>query len=120
VRYTGRAPFEARSVRCAGASTFVVEFTAPIDARSLGRADALAATQFTYHYWATYGSPEIETKGLEIVSREVAPDGRSVVLEIRGLEAPRIVALRMDGIRSRDGDRLLHSEAYYTLNAFPK
>ncbi len=120
VRYTGRAPFEAKAVRCTGRNSFEIEFTKPLDPRSVARPEALAATQFTYHYWATYGSPEIETRGLEIVSRELNPGGLSVVLRLSGLEAPRIVSFRMDGVRSIDGDRLLHPEGHYTLNAFPE
>jgi len=120
VRYTGVVPFEAKAIRIAGPDSFRVEFTKPVEKRSLERPLAVAVEQFTYHYWATYGSPEIETKGLAVESVEVAPDGLSATLRVPGLLALRIVAFRMDGVRSAEGDRLLHAEAYYTLNEFPR
>lgn len=120
VRYTGEAPFEVKEIRVHGRDAFRIVFTRPVDPRSLARPLAVAAEQFTYHYWATYGSPEIETKGLPVESIDVEPDGLQATVRLAGLLAPRIVAFRLEGVRSVDGDKLLHAEAYYTLNEFPK
>jgi glucose/arabinose dehydrogenase len=119
VRYTGEVPFEVKEIRAAGRDGFRAVFTRPVEKNSLARPLAIAIEQFTYHYWSTYGSPEIETKGLPVESIDVAEDGLSATIRVAGLVAPRIVAFRMEGVRSADGDRLLHAEAYYTLNEFP-
>ena len=41
-------------------------------------------------------------------------------LSVTGFHKGRIYDLHMNGVRSADGEPLLHGEAYYTLNRIPK
>ena len=50
----------------------------------------------------------------------MADNGLSVSLEIDGLKPYYVHELRLAGVRNRDGQPLLHPEAYYTLNRIPK
>jgi len=48
----------------------------------------------------------------------VGKDNRSVRLWVEGLQEGHIHDLTAAGVRSGDGQPLLHSKAYYTLNYF--
>lgn len=116
--YTGELPFEILEMRAAP-DGFILTFTKPVDADSAGEVSAYSMTSFTHHRWETYGSPEIDQRDLSIRAAEVGPDRRSVRLRIDGLRTPYVHELRAPGIRSDDGEPLLHSTAYYTLNVVP-
>ena len=95
---------------------FDLEFTKPVDPRTAGQPASYELTSFTYHRHEKYGSPEIDHKRHVITSVEVGADGRSVRLGVEGLRTGHVHELRLAGVRSSDGERLLHDEAYYTLN----
>ena len=48
-----------------------------------------------------------------------AEDGKSVRLYVDGLQEGHIHDLAAAGVRSADGQPLLHPQAYYTLNYIP-
>ncbi len=77
-------------------------------------------TSFTYHRFETYGSPEIDRLGLAITRADVAQDRLSVRLTVEGLRQRYVHELHLSGVRSVDGEPLLHNEAYYTLNVIPQ
>ena len=95
---------------------FDLEFTKPVDPTSAGRVGSYELTSFTYHRHAKYGSPEVDHKRHVITSAQVGADGRSVRLAVDGLRTGHVHELRLTGVRSSDGEPLLHDEAYYTLN----
>jgi hypothetical protein len=74
---------------------------------------------FTYIYRADYGSPEVDATTPKIAKVEVGQDGRSVRLTVDGLQEGHIHDLALPGVRSTDGQPLLHPQAYYTLNYIP-
>ena len=41
-------------------------------------------------------------------------------LAVPGLRKGRVYEIRLDGVKSADGDAVLHPEAYYTLNELVK
>ena len=53
-------------------------------------------------------------------SAKVWADGMSVELEVDGLRVGHIHELHAVGVRSKEGEKLLHSNAYYTLNKLIK
>ena len=117
--WTGKTPFEIKEMRAAP-DGFVLEFTQPVDRASAASADSYALSSFTYNYHQTYGSDEILTRQLKIRAIDVSQDGRTVRLRTDGLRALFVHQLIADGIRSADGEPLLHPDAYYTLNRIPK
>jgi len=116
--YTGVLPFEVLHMRVV-ADGFDLEFTKPVDRRTAGQPGSYELSSFTYHRFEKYGSPEIDRRRHVITSAVVAADGRSVRLAIDGLRTGYVHELTAAGVRSEDGQALLHDEAYYTLNRMP-
>ena len=116
--YTGVLPFEVKQMH-ALPDGFEVTFTKPIDTASAAATGCYSMVSFTHHRWEKYGSPEIEQKELTISKAHVAADGMSVRLAIEGLRTPYVHELHLNGIRSAEGEALLHPVAYYTLNVIP-
>lgn len=116
VRYTGRAPFEILHYRLLH-DGFLLEFTEPVDPASV-KEGAVSLQSYTYNYWSTYGSPEVDRRGVPIQGIETGEDRRSVRLRVlpEHLVPGRVYHLSAPGIRSETGSPLLHPEGYYTLN----
>ena len=115
--YTGVAPFEVLEMR-AKPDGFEVEFTKALDVESALRPEHYTMTNFTYHRWETYGSPEVERRELAIESIELI-DERTIRLRIDGLRERFVHELRLREVLSDEGETLLHPDAYYTLNVIP-
>ena len=60
--------------------------------------------------------PAIPAYGYSI---EVGEDGLRIRLRIDGLREMYVHELHAPGLRSRDGQPLLHPSGYYTLNRIP-
>ena len=116
--WTGRVPFEVLEMR-ARPGGFELEFTRPVDPTTAGAAASYTMSSYTYLLHSDYGSPEVETRELELGEPRVSPDGRRVTLEVDGLRAGYVHELRLDGVRSVTGEPLLHARAYYTLVEIP-
>lgn len=117
VSFTGKVPFEMKSVHLLK-DGFEIEFTKPI-APAQEKPIAASLEQFHYHYWATYGSPEIDRKALKTSDITVSPDGTKLTFKAAEMIKDRICEIRLRNIVSKDGDPLLHPDAWYTLNEFP-
>ncbi len=116
--YTGIVPMEVLTMKLTKAG-FDLTFTKPVDRASARQMAAYSLQSFTYNYWQTYGSPEEDRKAEKIESVQIASDGRTVSLTAGGLRRGRVYELHLNGLRSTDGDAVLHPEAYYTLNELP-
>ncbi len=117
--WTGKTPFEIQEMR-ARPDGFELVFTKPVDPTSAAKIESYALSSYTYEYHATYGSDEIQTQSLAIQSATVSEDGKSVRLKVTGLRPLFVHELVARGVRSADGEALLHPDAYYTLNRIPK
>lgn len=116
--YTGELPFEIHAVHLTR-DGFELTFTKPLDSTIADKLTAYGVQSFTYNYWSTYGSPEVDKRAEKVEAVHVAADGRSVTLGVPGLRRGRVYELHLDGVRSADGMAVLHPEAYYTLNNLP-
>lgn len=117
--WTGKTPFEIKEMR-AKPNGFELVFTKPVDKATASNLASFMMKSYTYRYHAAYGSDEFNTKDLKITAANVSDDGLRVTLNVAGLRELFVHELIADGVRSKDGERLLHSSAYYTLNAIPK
>ncbi len=117
--WTGKVPFEIHEMR-ARPDGFELTFTKPIDPATAGKAESYTMKTFTYLYRADYGSPEVDATKPTITKVEVGKDNRSVRLYVKGLQEGHIHDLAAAGVRSSDGESLLHPQAYYTLNYIPR
>jgi hypothetical protein len=115
--YTGVLPFEIRTMSLKD-NGFELAFTKPV-AQEWEQA-RFDLQSFTYYYWSTYGSPEVDRRAERIVRTTLSPDRQSIFLEVPRLQPGRVYELHIEGLKSADGQDLLHPEAYYTLNRLRK
>ncbi|MCB9782290.1 MAG: hypothetical protein H6751_04935 [Candidatus Omnitrophica bacterium] len=115
VSWNGETPFEIKEMRTKP-NGFLLTFTQPLDPASAGNPESYRMSSYTYEYHPQYGSDEIDTNQLKVLSVELKPDRRSALLEVEGLRRYYVHELHAEGVRSEGGEPLLHPEAYYTLN----
>ncbi|MBI3466269.1 MAG: hypothetical protein HY000_24915, partial [Planctomycetes bacterium] len=116
--WTGKTPFEIREMR-ALPDGFELVFTRPVDPTTAGDVRSYSLSSYTYLYHSTYGSDEIQAKTLPIHRAELSSDRLSVRIKTSGLRELYVHELLADGVRSSDGQPVLHPRAYYTLNRIP-
>ena len=116
--YTGVPPFEIHEMRLTK-DGFDLTFTKPLDQSAAQKLEAYSLSSFTHYYWGTYGSPEVDRKAEKVQSVTVSADRMKASLKVDGFRPGRVYELHLDGIKSADGDAVLHPEAYYTLNQLP-
>ena len=116
--WTGETPFEIQEMR-AKPDGFELTFTKPVDPETAGKIASYQLKTFTYIYQASYGSPEVDQTTPVIAKIEVGKDNKSVRLYVNSLVEGHIHDLAVPGVRSADGQPLLHPQAYYTLNYIP-
>src|SRR5262249_36985783 len=116
--FTGVMPFEIHSMKLAK-DGFDLVFTKPLDPHSAKRLAAYSLQPVTHHYWSTYGSPEVDRRGEKVQAVTLSADGKKVSLGVTGFRKGRVYEFHLDGIKSADGEKVLHPEAYYTLNEIP-
>lgn len=120
VRWTGETPFAIKEMR-ATTSGFELTFSQPLDLATALDSASYSMKSYTYHYSSAYGSSEIETQELDILSVESGINENSVRLKINGLRELYVHELSAHGILSKvTGKRLPSPQAYYTLNRIPK
>ncbi len=117
--WTGKTPFEILEMR-ARSDGFELVFTKPVDVASAEAAGSYALASHTYLYHSVYGSDEIQKRTLTIDEASVSADGLRVRLRTHGLRPLFVHELLAAGVRSRDGEPLLHPRAWYTLNQIPQ
>tara|TARA_R110002049_G_scaffold27321_2_gene94107 strand:- start:221201 stop:222763 length:1563 start_codon:yes stop_codon:yes gene_type:complete len=116
--WTGVTPFEIQQMR-ATPDGFELRFTKPVDVTSASEAESYEMTSYTYSYHETYGSNEINTKNLAVQVTSVSDDRKTVHLRVDGRRELFVHELIAAGVRSEEGEPLLHKYAYYTLNRIP-
>ena len=117
--WTGRVPFEILEIN-ARPDGFFVRFTRPVDPAVAARPETFDLQTYTHIYQEGYGSPEVDHTRPTVTASEVAPDGLSVRLRIQSLVQGHVHEFHVPALKSRDGEPLLHTRAYYTLNEIPK
>ena len=98
---------------------FELKFTKPVDPATAGAVESYALQTYTYIYQSSYGSPEVDHTQPTITTAVVSPDRMRVRLAVDGLQPGHVHELHSDGVTDARGLRLLHPEAYYTLNYLP-
>jgi hypothetical protein len=116
--WTGKTPFEILRME-AQPDGFLLTFTEPVDAASVVPA-SFQMKSYTYRYQKSYGSPEVEVAPVQISTAQLGENGRTIKLTCRGLRKGYVHELDASGVGAVDGRKLLHPQAYYTLNHIPK
>jgi hypothetical protein len=116
--YTGKTPFEIKTLS-ARHDGFVLQLTKPVDADSARQASAYKMQSYTYRLRGAYGGPEEDVAQHSFKAIEVSADGMTVRLRINPMRAGYVHELDAAGLRSAEGESLLHTKAYYTLVNLP-
>ncbi|MDB5306420.1 MAG: hypothetical protein JWO38_622 [Gemmataceae bacterium] len=117
--YTGVMPFEIHHVTLTPTG-FDLTFTKPLDPKTMTGVGKAFVGSYTYLYYSNYGCPEIDRRAEKVVATDLSADGMTLSLTVPGLRKGRVYEIRLDGAKTPDGEKLLHEEAYYTLNELAK
>ncbi len=117
--WTGVTPFEIERIS-ATPDGFRVNFTKPADPTTAANPDSYALSTFTHVYQQGYGSPEVDQTTPRVTRTVVSDDGKQVELTVEGRVQGHVHCFDLAGIRSAEGGKLVHQQAYYTLNEIPK
>lgn len=118
IEFTGEMPFEIQSIHVRPHG-FRLRFTKDLDAETARDPAAYRIEQYRYEHSGAYGSPELERKRLAPQRVLLGGDGRSVELLLGQLTTGRVFAITASGVRSKEGEPLLHPAGVYTLNEVP-
>ena len=121
LRWTGKVPVEVLTCRAA-ADGYRMTFTVPMDRATLEDVATYQTENYTYKLHEPYGSPEVDRQDVKVTSAIASEDGLSVELKLEGPGAMRIgyvTEFRMPGLKTTEGESLLHAEVYATLNEKP-
>lgn len=117
--WTGKVPFEIKEIT-AEPKGFKLTFTKAVNRKIASKPETYQLKTFTHMYRQGYGSPEVDQTVPTATRATVAKDGTSVIIEVDGLVQGHVHDFHLPDIKSADGEPLLHSSAYYTLNEIPK
>ncbi|MFT7643757.1 MAG: hypothetical protein ACI9G1_005523 [Pirellulaceae bacterium] len=117
--WTGLVPFEMKEIKIKK-DGFQIEFTKPVDATVAALAETYGITTYTHIYAGFYGSPEVDHTTPKVSKVEVAEDAMTVRVYLDKIEEGHIHDFDLANMKSKDGGKLLHKKAYYTVNEIPK
>jgi cytochrome c551/c552 len=116
--WNGLTPFEINEIH-AKPDGFELNFTQPVDVKSVKNAASYALRSYIYEYHHQYGSPIIDVKDLKIKGISVSADKKTVRISLDGIRQFFIHEFVLKGILNEEGEPLLHETAYFTLNQIP-
>ena len=117
--YSGKLPLEILTTSLTRKG-FDLTFTKPLDPATADKLAAASVGSYTYIYYANYGGPEVDRRAEKVTTGTLSADGKTLSLSVPNLKKGRVYEIRLDGVKSADGEPVLHPEAYYTLNELVK
>jgi hypothetical protein len=119
LRWNGKIPFEIQEMR-SRPNGFEFVFTKPVARNSAMDENSFSVTSYTHLYQSRYGSKEIDQRHHAVQPLSLSTDGRRLTLKVSDLRELYVFEARANGIRSTNGELLVHPDAYYTLNRIPE
>ncbi|MCY2963886.1 MAG: hypothetical protein NT069_09610 [Planctomycetota bacterium] len=118
LEWSGKMPFEINriTIRPTG---FHITFTKPVEPATGTSPDSYTISAFTHPYHGGYGGPEVDRFHAKVKSVALADDGLSAQITLDKLVEGFVYEFDLVGLRSHDGEELLHRNAYYTVNEIP-
>ncbi|MBI2925293.1 MAG: hypothetical protein HYY24_06260 [Verrucomicrobia bacterium] len=115
VVWTGQVPMEIATMSLTPRG-FDLTFTKPVDPATARDPAAYSLQHYHYHYHRTYGSPQVANTPVKVSEVTISADRKRVSLLLPELVTRKIYELHIRGLKAEDGSKLLHPDAYYTLN----
>ncbi len=116
--WTGKTPFEIKDIK-AKPDGLELEFTLPVDKALAQDASHYQVNGFTYHYHHQYGSEIMNMENSPIKGLIVSEDGMKVRLVLDNMREGYIHEVKVTDMLSYQGNNLLHTVGYYTMNNIP-
>lgn len=118
VRWTGRPAMEMHTVHLLQ-DGFEITFTDAVADDCVIEPGDVTLTQYDYDLWWEYGSPERNTRAVDVLGTQLSEDRRRLTVTTAGLSPAMVARLVLRGVRAEDGSPLLHDEFAYTINQLP-
>ena len=118
IDWNGVVPFEIREINIQS-DGFLISFTQPIDRQLAEKPDAYTITTYTHVYDGGYGSPEVDQTTAQVTKVVPSADGLTVRVFLQKVIEDHIHEFDLSSIRSSNGQPLVHTKAYYTVNEIP-
>ena len=119
IDWNGVVPFEAKEINIKK-DGFLITFTKPVDKEIAAKPDTYDITTYTHIFHGAYGSPEVDQTTAEVTEAIPAADGLSVLVRLKNITQDHIHDFDLSKITSQEGQALVHTKAYYTVNEIPK
>ena len=116
--WTGVVPFEIKRIN-ARPDGFLITFTKPVDPAIASDPATYSLSTFTHVYQQGYGSPEVDQTKPRVVQATVSEDRLQVDIKVEGLVQGHVHEFDLEPMREPGGGKLVHENAYYTLNEIP-
>jgi len=117
--WTGIVPFEIKTIN-ARSDGFRLTFTKPVDPAVASDPATYSLSTFTHVYQQGYGSPEVDQTKPRVVQATVSEDRLQVDIKVEGLVQGHVHEFDLEPMREPSGGKLVHENAYYTLNEIPR
>lgn len=118
LQWTGKMPFEIKCIHITE-DGFRILFTKPADPKTGSDPSSYHVSTFTHIYHAGYGGPEVDQTTPVVESVQLSDDGLEARLTLSEIQLGHVHEFNLADVRSREGEELLHHDAYYTVNAIP-
>ncbi|NND99975.1 MAG: hypothetical protein HKN47_21870 [Pirellulaceae bacterium] len=118
IDWTGAMPFEIKEIKIQP-DGFAIDFTKPVDRQLAAQASTYQLGTYTHIYAAFYGSPEVDPTTPTVRKAVVSDDATQVRIYLDKIVPSHIHDFDLNKMRSADGESLLHTSAYYTVNEIP-
>ena len=112
-------PFEIRHIRIIPQG-FRVEFTKPVDPESGGDPDHYRVTTFTHPYPGWLRRAGNRPNRSAVTAVKLGEDRRTAEISLATLTRGHVHEFDLEGLLSADGEPLLHTFAFYTVNEVPQ
>jgi hypothetical protein len=119
IDWNGVMPFEIKEINIKK-DGFLINFTKPVNKEVAIRTDVYNITTYTHIYHAGYGSPEVDQTTPRVTQAVPSADGLSVMVHLDKITEDHIHDFDFAKMTSQEGNHLVHSKAYYTVNEIPK
>jgi hypothetical protein len=119
IEWTGVVPFEIQRITI-NTDGFDVRFTRPLDPVTASDPASYVLGTFTHEYHAGYGGPEVDRTVPKVESVSLSADGLTATLALDELRIGHVHEFDLRALRSREGETLVHRDAYYTVNRVPR
>jgi hypothetical protein len=116
--WTGKMPFEVKEIKVTPEG-FKIEFTKALNPSIAAKPKNYQLQTYTHIYHGGYGGLEVDHSTPSVSAVKISEDGKTVYLKVKGRMKGHVHDFSLPELEDKDGLKLLHKKAYYTLHEIP-